>query len=145
MIYQTDDLSDFHSVVELAVKELKPHTRKFDSIAARGVSGIAIAAPVAFLLKKPLVVVRKDTEMRHSSRVVEGIKDIGSRYVFLDDFISGGTTLREVITAIRDNGGPREPRGIYLYDGIRGYGTPEKVRIEFNPNYNDWIYNWPDL
>lgn len=70
----------------------------FDAIAVRGLSGLLVAPIVAMRLNKTLLCVRKG-ESCHSSNVVEG--DVAAKnYIVLDDFVSSGSTVREVIEAV---------------------------------------------
>lgn len=62
MIYGgKEGFADLNEVVREGVKDLSPHRFDFDSIAVSGTSGIAVGAPLAVMLDKPLVVIRKDT------------------------------------------------------------------------------------
>ncbi len=93
------DFTDLAVIVDEAVKDLRNHTRSFDSIACTGISGITVAAPVALRLHKNLIVVRKPGDKAHSCSFVEGK---GKRYVFLDDFINTGKTVRRVGQKLAD-------------------------------------------
>jgi adenine/guanine phosphoribosyltransferase-like PRPP-binding protein len=93
-------LSDLPDVVMKAIRDLTPHVSEFDSVAVQGVSGCIIGSPVAIALGKPLVIVRKDSDMlsphcRHVS-VVENSGNAGRRVLFLDDYVGEGKTLRDV-------------------------------------------------
>jgi adenine/guanine phosphoribosyltransferase-like PRPP-binding protein len=118
MIYDSLDigleLDDLRDVVNAVIAGLQPHLAGFDSIAVRGVSGIVVGAPVALALGKPLVVVRKPTDNAHSRRHVN-VAQAGARYVFLDDFVSTGTTRDAVTAGIADAGGPSGPYATYEY------------------------------
>lgn len=74
---------------------------EFDAIAFTGVSGALCAPVVAFILHKPLIVVRKeDDRSSHSCMTVEG--DMGARtFIVVDDFFSSGRTLCRIIEEIR--------------------------------------------
>lgn len=67
----------------------------FDAIAFRGLSGSLVAPIVAHMMDKTLLAVRKG-EQCHSVHMVEGDHN-ARRYVILDDFISSGTTVREIL------------------------------------------------
>lgn len=89
-------LDDLKAAVDKTVTYLRRHKDKFDFIAVRGVSGLVVGAPASLRLNKPLVVVRKPGEGQHSySSLVNG-KHAKGRYVFLDDFVSGGETRQAV-------------------------------------------------
>lgn len=89
--------------VKKVVKMLKPHRKNFTSLVVTGVSGMSVGFPAALMLDKPIVVVRKrlhPDDRSHSDTAVEGLDDMGDRPVFLDDFISSGTSLTRVKRAI---------------------------------------------
>ena len=90
-------LSDLPTVVRQTVDALAPHADEFDSIAVQGTSGLVIGSPVALGMRKPLVIVREDTELQcHHSQDVENARNAGERVLFLDDQISSGATLADV-------------------------------------------------
>lgn len=112
--------------VRLAAKYLKRHRKLFDGLVCRGVSGLAFAGPLGYLLNVPVVVVRKPGARCHSGNIVEG-EDEADRLVFVDDTICSGSTVaavrRELEAEFRrcpENGnelGKRRIVGVYLYDG----------------------------
>lgn len=83
-----------------------------DAIVVHGTSGTAVAFALQMLRSYPLVMLRKPGESSHGS-TVEGNIHRFHRYVFLDDFISSGTTLRHV----RDSLCGAELAGIWLHGG----------------------------
>ncbi len=92
-------LSDLPDAVMKAIRDLTPHASDFDSIAVQGVSGCLLGSPVAIALGKPLIVVRKDTDLTRACQhvsVVENARNAGRRVLFLDDYVGQGKTLRDV-------------------------------------------------
>ena len=101
MIYSSGGtFSDLAEIVRNACEDIRPHRREFDSIVVRGASGIIVGSPLALRLRKPLVVVRKphemDVQVSHAHRAVEGDRDLGRRYLWVDDFVSSGATREAV-------------------------------------------------
>ena len=94
------DPTKFRGHVEDLVDLLLNSDVKFDAIACRGVSGLIVAAPVSFILDKPLVVVRKFLEGSHSNMMVEGYLEKNLRYIIVDDFMKTGNTIRKIIEEI---------------------------------------------
>lgn len=89
----------FQRTVDIIVELMRPHVGDFDAIAFRGSSGAALAYPVAYLLKKPLIHVRKD--LGHSYSKLEGL--MGARRIaIVDDFVASGTTLRTIMQELVD-------------------------------------------
>lgn len=76
------------SVIAAARKSLEPVN--FDTFVVIGLSGSMAGALLAHALEKNLYVLRKPTDNTHDG--LNGFGTMGRRWVFLDDFISGGTT-----------------------------------------------------
>ena len=121
-------LSDLPDAVAQATADLAPHAHEFDSIAVCGVSGLMVGSPVALALGKPLVVVRKDTDMLmpcvHVSEV-ENARNSGGRVLFLDDYIGGGHTVRHVADSVT-RGTPGAVVSSYEYKHRR-YTPPRRA------------------
>lgn len=113
--------------VSKAVKILKPIVDRFDGIAFRGASGMIPGSILSHLLRKSIVLVRKD-EKRHSRRSVEGDLAISS-YIIVDDQISTGATIKEIIKQV--NAFALHPPRLY---GVLLFGSQcEGVDLEFHP------------
>jgi adenine/guanine phosphoribosyltransferase-like PRPP-binding protein len=94
---------DLDLTVEQTLRTLKVHKDDFDAIIVRGISGIVVGAPVALIMGKTLVVVRKEDESSHDQTgnvIGKGDLNATSRLLFLDDLISSGSTRRECERAI---------------------------------------------
>lgn len=102
-----------------------------EAIAVRGVSGLTVGAPVAFLLGLPLMIVRKSHELAHchSTYNVETTNEKSepyASYCIIDDFISTGRTINEIVHVIT-TARPIPPlvvkgalKAIVLYNSIKG-------------------------
>lgn len=98
--------------VAVSVKFLK--TKNFDAIAFRGLSGALFAPILAMRLNKTLLAVRKG-EDSHSSQMVEG--DFGAkRYIIVDDFIAGGSTVYNIMKEIHSEVKHAECVGFFGYN-----------------------------
>lgn len=94
---------------------------EFDAIAFRGLSGALVTIPLAHILKKDIIVVRKpkDDEPHHSWRMVEGLEPSGKRIIIVDDFVSTGRTIKAILEEIKKISSPGNPCkfvGILLYN-----------------------------
>lgn len=96
-LHSVYDPESFQRTVELTVELMKPNLDGFDAIVFRGSSGAALAYPVAYLLKKPLLHVRK--ELGHSYSKLEGLYG-AKRIAIVDDFVSSGDTLRTIMQEV---------------------------------------------
>jgi adenine/guanine phosphoribosyltransferase-like PRPP-binding protein len=98
--------------VRVATKVLREHLDEFDSIVGTGMSGVVPGVAVSLRLKKPLVILRKKDDDAHQySRLRDGgerwinLDKLGERSVWLDDFISQGSTRYRVMNAVTLAGG----------------------------------------
>ena len=109
----------------------------FDAIVFRGSSGASIAYAVSAITRIPIVYVRKNGEHNHGSKI-EGTDNNVRKYIILDDFISGGNTVRTIAKAMRQHAG-----GLWYLDQPKCVGialfnddderTEWKVQGEFVP------------
>lgn len=109
----------------------------FDTVVATGMSGIPLATLIGHTMRKHVLLVRKaDDHSNHHGHSVVG--RLGRRWIFVDDFISSGGTMRRCQQAVKDleegSYPKKEPStfvGRYLFnnrDGLTASGifqTPE--------------------
>ena len=89
-----------------------------DTLVGTGLSGALILPTLARVLDVKFLVVRKPNDGSHSWTNAEG--DLGQRWLFVDDLIDSGSTLRRVQEGVRkaasNNGGwQTDYVGAYLY------------------------------
>lgn len=92
------------------IKRIKESNIKFGAIAYRGHSGALVAPIVATALSKPLILIRKDGDDRHSCRTVEGSE--AKTYIIIDDFVYSGDTVQTIIQRLHY----KKCRGIFCYN-----------------------------
>lgn len=119
-----DSTVQLHKAISAAKKIFKKSTVEFDAIAVTGVSGTTFGSILAYTLKKQLIVVRKRTEKTHGNYICEGTPNENYKYIIVDDFISSGATIFNIIQEIewsKQDGFVGEFVGSYLYqyDGGR--------------------------
>lgn len=90
----------------------------FNTVACRGVSGMAFAPVLAYAMKKRLIIVRKTIMGSHAYSMIEGAFLPGDRYICVDDFRSSGQTVGLTIANIRRHASHYSPEyaGTYLYN-----------------------------
>src|SRR5689334_17760573 len=95
-------LDDIAATVRQATEALKPFKARFDCIVATGMSGALVASPVSIRLHRPLVILRKPSDDCHDGSDIINPEGIGPRWLFLDDFMSLGTTWKRVRERMAD-------------------------------------------
>ena len=106
----------------------------YDSIACCGTSGLMVVPQIAELLKKNIIVVRKELN-GYSDFMVEGARAI--RYIIIDDLICSGTTAKHIIDNINEEMPKAECIGIWSYmkDQCIYRTTPELCRKNLGVPY----------
>lgn len=89
-----------------------------DTLIGTGLSGSLAVALIGHAYEKLFAVLRKEDAHSHSSRVFEG--RIGTRWLFVDDFISSGKTKRRVLEKMK-----------YHHPDVKYVGTWTYSRDEF--------------
>jgi hypothetical protein len=90
------DKGQYKYMIETAVARLSQFADKFDAICVSGNSGCLSGIPVAFLMNKDIIIIRKpDVNSHTTGTIFEG--KTNQRYIILDDQISSGATVRRMI------------------------------------------------
>jgi len=94
-------------IVKIMIKKIQDEKLEFDAFVSMGVGGV-YAELVAYMLNKPLVIVRDTRKDHGKEKEIEGMddKDIrGKTFLVLEDHITTGSGVMHVIDKIRDYGG----------------------------------------
>ena len=91
---------------------LKKLDIEYDGIACCGASGMLVVPQIAELLKKNIILVRKELN-GYSDFLVEGANSI--RYIILDDLVCSGGTVKYIIKTIKDETPISKCIGVYSY------------------------------
>jgi adenine/guanine phosphoribosyltransferase-like PRPP-binding protein len=89
-------------IVREIITRLERENIEFDSIAFRGMSGALVSPSVATCLKKNLIIVRKGETTHAVDRVNYHRIKAPKRFIIIDDFVSSGDTLREILKKVFD-------------------------------------------
>jgi adenine/guanine phosphoribosyltransferase-like PRPP-binding protein len=89
---------------------------RIEAIAFTGVSGSAVAYPLSYKLKIPLICVRKGTS--HYGSPYEGREDV-KRYIIVDDLIETGNTIRKIKKTVKIHSPKAKCIGVFLYNAGR--------------------------
>lgn len=117
--YMDAAVFNLREVIENAQAEL---TRvDFDTLVGTGFSGGIVIPSLALAMGKKFVLIRKETDDSHHGKG-RLCGDLGSRWIFVDDFISSGRTRRRVIekvsAAAQEEFIETRMVGQYMYSGL---------------------------
>ncbi|MDV3244374.1 MAG: orotate phosphoribosyltransferase [Nitrososphaerales archaeon] len=112
---------DAYSLVVEAYKEAVRMFAEsaFDVIAGVATAGVTISSPLAFLLKKPMVYVRKEEKGHGMGKLVMGAVQRGSRALVVDDVATTGGSILSAVEALRSEGVVVE-KALVLVDRLEG-------------------------
>lgn len=74
---------------------------KYDTFVGTGMSGVLVVPVLARAMHKNMFIVRKYAEQQNAHTDLAWVGRLGRRWVFVDDFISTGDTLRQVRESVR--------------------------------------------
>jgi orotate phosphoribosyltransferase len=76
----------------------------FDLLAATPLAGLPIGTAVALTMDRPLIYPRKQVKAYGTGNEIEGKWEVGRTAVVLDDLITSGDSLLEMITSLKASG-----------------------------------------
>ncbi len=102
---------------EAAAREIG--VAKFDAIAGVATAGVTVSSPLAYLLRKPMLYVRKEEKGHGLGRQVEGAARPGWRTLVVDDLATTGGSILSTVEALRKAGCTVED-ALVLVDRLEG-------------------------
>lgn len=78
--------------------------QNFDVVAGVATAGIAISSPLAYVLKKPMVYVRREQKGHGLGKLVEGAVTPGWKALVVDDLITDGGSKIDAVESLRKSG-----------------------------------------
>ena len=91
----------------------------FDAIAGIPTAGLTLSSPLALMLEKPMIYVRKDEKDHGRGKLVEGVTRPGWKVLVIDDVITTGGSILAAIEALRSEGCDVE-RSSVVIDRLEG-------------------------
>ena len=93
--------------------------KDFDVVAGVATAGVTISSPLAFLLRKPMVYVRREEKGHGLDRLVEGAVRPGWRALVIDDLVTTGGSILSAVDALR-RAGCIVKEAVVLVDRLEG-------------------------
>ena len=76
----------------------------FDVVAGVATAGVTVSSPLAYLLRKPMVYVRREEKGHGLGKRVEGMVRPGWRALVVDDLATTGGSIISAVEALRNSG-----------------------------------------
>lgn len=98
----SDGFSSLIDRLAIRVMEIQ-EAHPFDAIVGCGHSGLPVLGALSYVLRIPIITVRKGTTDSHSTNLVEGhLSFPRPSYLIVDDLVSSGETVGHMVWAIED-------------------------------------------
>lgn len=134
--YMDDALFNLGDVIDTAKKRLADV--EFDTLVGTGFSGGVVIPALALAMGKKFVLIRKETDDSHHGKG-RLLGTLGARWIFVDDFVSSGSTRKKVIEKIaqatKDSSAVTTMAGQYMYVNYSEEG----------PQFESYQPHWTDL
>jgi len=105
---------------------------EYDRIAAIPVAALPIATAVALHTGKPLIYPRLPAKPHGTGNRIEGEFSPGERIVLLDDLITSGTSKREAVVVLREEGLVVDDLVVLLERGAQGRREMEQLELHLH-------------
>lgn len=79
-------------------------TGSFDVVAGVATAGVTVSSPLAYVLKKPMVYVRKEEKGHGLRKLVEGAVQPKWKALVVDDLVTTGGSVISAVEALRESG-----------------------------------------
>lgn len=120
------------SVVEQAIADVvKKHYPQVEMLMGTSTAGIAHAAIAASIMRLPMGYVRAEAKTHGRNNKIEGKMDAGTKVVVIEDLISTGGSVIDVVEALREAGA--QVLGIvsiFTYGLAKGVGRLAAANVE---------------
>lgn len=137
--YMDNALFDLPGVINTAQKNLADVD--FDTLVGTGFSGGIVIPTLALSMGKKFVLIRKETDDSHHGKG-RLLGQLGSRWVFVDDFVSSGVTRKRVIEKVQEAAeGASVPTimvGQYMYVNYSDEGPQFEDAAVAKKGYGAW-------
>ena len=105
--------------------------QNFDVVAGVATAGVTISSPLAFLLKKPMVYVRKEEKAHGMGKSVEGAPQPRWRALVVDDVVTSGGSIMASVEGLRKASCVVNDAAVLVdrLEGGKGNLAAQKVRL----------------
>ena len=102
-------------IVEKSARLLEERGVDFDTIAVQGVSGLLVGAPLAMVLGKDLLIIRKPGDKTRLHHLIPAGIGSNQKILLLDDCVQTGATLSNMLSNIKHYCHNPAFVGLFLY------------------------------
>lgn len=95
---------DFHEyLAQQIIYKIHHENLEFDLICGVPYGAISLATLVSVMLKKPMIMLRKERKDHGTKKLVEGFYQKGKRVLLLEDVVTTGSSIHEAVQVLTDH------------------------------------------
>ncbi|ODS40215.1 orotate phosphoribosyltransferase [Candidatus Altiarchaeales archaeon WOR_SM1_SCG] len=94
----------FHKIVDSYIELIEKDKIVFDRIAGVPIGALPFASAVAYKMKKPLLILRKEPKVHGRGRQLEGILNKGEKVLIIEDLVTTGGSVVKTKKVLEDEG-----------------------------------------
>ena len=107
------NVTERNKVIFSAIDTLRKIDKNFDTIACCGTIVMLVVPQISEILKKNILVIRKEEDKRYSPFDYEGA--IPKNYIIVDDLICSGNTIKHILSTIKRECSRSNCIGVYTF------------------------------
>jgi len=94
----------FHEIVDAYVELIEKDNIEFDRIAGVPIGALPFASAVAYKMKKPLLILRKEPKGHGRGKQIEGVLNKGEKVILIEDLVTTGGSVIKTKKVLEDCG-----------------------------------------
>lgn len=92
----------FHKIVESYINLIEKNNLVFDRVAGVPVGALPFAAAIAYKIKKPLLIIRKEPKGHGRGKQIEGVLNKGETVLIIEDLVTTGGSVIKTKKVLED-------------------------------------------
>jgi len=128
---------EFAALVAEAVNYLEEHGVDFEGIAAIPLAAMPFGTLLAYQMKKPFYILRKEPKKHGLKKMVEGVLRKGQKILLVDDLISSGFSKVFALKALREEGAEVTDMFVFIDrtpEGLAAFEQGHNIKVHYLVN-----------
>jgi orotate phosphoribosyltransferase len=133
---------EFEQLIDEAVTYLQKNKIVFDAIVGIPMAAVPFATLLAYKLKKPYYILRKEPKKHGLKKMIEGTIKKGTTILLVDDLISSGFSKVYAIEALREEEAVVEHLFVYIDrtpEGLQEFEKEQDIQVHYLLNAKDLL------
>ena len=124
--------TEFEQLINESVEYLKIHCPEIEGVCGIPLASIPFAAVIAYKMKKPYYILRKEVKDHGLKKMIEGEIKPGQKILLIDDLISSGFSKLFAIEALRNEGADVQHLFVFIdrtEEGLTEFENEQSIKV----------------